>query len=180
MLGNKISDQQGTYIVYEPFFDFTFEYQEFQLDECQHLMIENNHLITYKNSNLEQHNIKLYSKLLSHVHTLTDAIYLYNIKSEIIEYITAFLDDKINNTEFKQQMICLITDVNIQIGVELTNFAITWSHYSIIKDVDVHQPEFNGFSKKIKQLFDLCNRNVLNKTFKKEVKLLLREILQYN
>ena len=77
-------------------------------------------------------------------------------------------------------MIDLITDVNIRIGVELTNFPITWSHYSIIKDVEVHQPKFNGFSKKIKQLFDLCNRNVLNKTFKKEVKLLLREILQYN
>ena len=144
-------------------------------------MNKNNYLVKYENSNLEKRNIKSHSKLLLYVHTLTDAIYMYTLINELLEYINDLLNNKISSTEFKKEIICMIEEVNIRIGIELTNFPITFSHYSIIKDVEINQPNFNGFSALIQKLFDLCNNNrILDQTFKKEVKVLLREILQYN
>ena len=67
--------------------------------------------------------------LLSHVHVLTDSMYTYTIKDKILECINNLLNDEIKITEFKQEMVCLITEVNIQIGVELTNFPIAWSQF---------------------------------------------------
>ena len=139
-------------------------------------MRKNNKLIESNLPDLELSKNKLYERLLSDLHKITDCIYIHALKDDIIHQIKSRKELSID--QLKQKIKHLIRRTNDFLEIHLTNFPITSIENNVIPKIKV-QKKYNGFTNIIQRLYNLCDNQSEQSIFNEELTLLLLEILKY-